>query len=476
MLTRLPANQWNYETAAHLLNRAGFGGTPNEIEQVHAQGLEGSVHALLASPAEAIDPSVPWNLPVDLRKKRQELRALKDDKNQFREKRKEMRREQRGELRDLRYWWLERMQTTRAPLVEKMTLFWHGHFATSAQKVKETYFMWRQNETFRHHALGNFTTLLKAVSRDPAMMIYLDLQQSKKEHPNENWAREAMELFTLGIGNYTEKDVRESARAFTGYRIDRVRHEFRFAEREHDETTKTFLGRTGDFSGDDILDIIVRQPACAQFIGRKLWRFFVEDEPSAPAVDAVAESLRRNHFELRPVLREMFLSADFYSDRVRRAQIKSPVQFLVQSCRLLETTLPPSRATEGAMLAMGQVLMAPPNVKGWDGGKAWVSTSTLLFRYNFANYLLAGTAQNPNAPAPLQRDPIDLAKIIPAELRGKPSELIATLSRRLYQAPSSEKEIATLRAYLRAQSSPTSDATMFHLLHLMMSTPQFQLT
>lgn len=463
--------------AAHLLNRVGFGGSPNEIEQVHAQGLEESVNALLSPPAEPIDASaLPWNVPVDIRKKRQELRALKDDKNQFREKRKELRREQHGELRDLRYWWLERMQTTRAPLVEKMTLFWHGHFATSAQKVKETYFMWRQNETFRSHALGNFATLLKAVSRDPAMMIYLDLQQSRKAHPNENWARESMELFTLGIGNYTEKDVRESARAFTGYRIDQVRHEFRFVDREHDETTKTFLGRTGDFSGDDVLDIIVRQPACAQFIGRKLWRFFVEDEPSAPTVDAVAESLRRNDFELRPVLREVFLSADFYSDRVRRAQIKSPVQFLVQSCRLLETELPPTRAAEGAMLAMGQVLLAPPNVKGWDGGKAWVSTSTLLFRYNFANYLLAGTAQNPNAPPALQRNPIDLAKIVPADLRIRPNELIAALSRRLYQTPSPEKETATLLAYLRAQQSPTSDATMFHLLHLMMSTPQFQLT
>src|SRR5438874_7955364 len=161
-----------------------------------------------------------------------------------------------------------------------MTLFWHGHFATSAKKVKDGYWMWLQNDTLRHHALGNFVTLTKAISRDPAMMVYLDLAQSRREHPNENWARELMELFTIGIGNYTEHDVREAARAFTGYRLNLTTQEFWFAPNRHDAGLKTFLGRRGNFNGDDIIDILTRQPACAQFIAKKLCRYFVADEPA----------------------------------------------------------------------------------------------------------------------------------------------------------------------------------------------------
>ncbi len=476
MLTPLPEKNWNLETAAHLLNRTGFGGTPDEIAQLHARGLEGAVDGFLqtsAEPDETADRA--WTAPIDLLAKRRELRELKSEPAELREKRREMRREVHDELRDLRFWWLTRMKSTRAPLTEKMTLFWHGHFATSAQKVKGAYAMWRQNETFRAHALGNFSTLLKAISRDPAMMIYLDLAQSKKDHPNENWSREVMELFTLGIGHYREEDVRESARAFTGYRIDRKRNAFRFLARQHDETPKTFLGRTGNFSGDDILDLIVQEPACTQFIGRKLWGFFVEDEPSAPSVEAVAQLLRRHNFEVRPVLREIFLSHEFYAERVRRTQIKSPVQFLVQSCKLLETELPPAPAAENALRAMGQLLLAPPNVKGWDGGKSWVSTSTLLFRYNFANYLLNGTLHQPAAPPALQRAPADLARIAPAEDRKDPEKLIATLASRLFQAPAATKQRETFLAYLKAQGAEQTDETVRHLIHLLMSTPQFQL-
>ncbi len=477
MFTPLKPESWNYETAAHLLNRAGFGGTPNAIAQLQAQGLEGAVDRLLQPPNDPAvpGPGQPWSVPVNLLAKRRELRGLqKDHPDQAKAKRRELRREQHDELRDLRGWWLARMLQSPAPLVEKMTLFWHGHFATSAQKVKAAYAMWRQNEMFREHALGHFPTLLKAVSRDPAMLVYLDLQQSRKGRPNENWSREVMELFTLGIGHYTETDVRESARAFTGYRINPKQLSFRFVTAQHDHTAKTFLGQTGNFSGDDILDRIVAQPACAEFIGRKIWRFFVEDEPVPAAVKAMAEALRRHQFELRPVLRELFLAADFYSDRVRRTQIKSPVQFLVQSCKLLETDLPPGPAAENALRAMGQILFAPPNVKGWDGGKSWVSTATLLFRYNFANYLLNGT--QPAAPAAVQRDPVALAQLAPAALRDDPKRLIDTLARRLYGAAPPPKQTETLLAFFKTGEAKASDDKVRHLLHLMMSTPQFQLT
>ncbi len=477
MFSPLAVKNWNYGAAAHLLNRAGFGGTPEEIDQWHGLGLQGAVDRLLQPPAETLEVAPhPWSEPIDLREKRAELRELKAKPAEQKARRKEMRQEQHSELEDLCFWWLNRMAATRAPLVEKMTLFWHGHFATSVQKVKGVYAMWRQNALFREQALGHFPTLLKAVSRDPAMMVYLDLQQSKKEHPNENWAREVMELFTLGIGNYSEADVKAAARAFTGYRIDLARQEFRFVTSQHDETAKTFLGKTGDFSGNDVLDLIVAQPACPKFIGRKLWRFFVEDAPAPATIEATGALLWKHEFQIRPVLRDVFMAEEFYAPAVRRTQIKSPVQFLVQSCKLLETDLPPAPACEGALRSMGQVLLAPPNVKGWDGGKSWVSTATLLFRYNFANYLVNGVGQQGNAPPALRRDPVNLEKLLSPDSRTNSDKLLETLAKRLFQAPLDGKQTQTLHAYLKNEGGAADDQTVRRLLHLMMSTPQFQLT
>lgn len=336
-------------------------------------------------------------------------------------------------------------------------------------------------------------TLTKAMSRDPAMMIYLDLQQNRKEHPNENWARELMELFTLGIGNYSENDIRESARAFTGYRVDMTNQQFRFAPRQHDEGSKTFMDKTGAWNGDDVIDVLTKQPACAHFIAKKLWRFFAEDEPSPQIVEALAARIREHDYEMRPVLHEIFSSAQFYSPAALRSQIKSPVQYLIQTTKLLATDLPSPPVAQNAMRQMGQILFAPPNVKGWDGGKSWVSTSTLLFRYNFANYLINGDAMGPAADRARQkgadlgfrrgaamaaippRSPIDPGKIVTAELRDKPNELVAALSQRLFGAPASEKEHGAFVQFLDQRRPDSTDRTMRELLHLMMSTPQFQL-
>jgi uncharacterized protein (DUF1800 family) len=380
-----------------------------------------------------------------------------------------------------------------APLLEKMTLFWHGHFATSIQKVQDAYWMWLQNDTLRRNAFGNFGTLIKKVSRDPAMMIYLDLQQSRKEHPNENWARELMELFTVEIGNYTEQDIRESARAFTGYRIDMTTQQFRFATFQQDRGPKTFMAKTGSLNGDDIIDILISKPECAQFIGRKLWRFFVEDDPSAEMVDAIAQRVRAHNFEMRPVLREIFSSSEFYSERVTGGQIKSPVQYIVQTSKLLDAPPPAPIAAQNAMRQMGQILFAPPNVKGWDGGKEWISTSTLLFRYNFANYLINGDAILPpnlqqrrqgadvgfgraaQLAEQVRREPIDVGKLVPAGARSKPREVVDLLAKRFLQTRPAEKEIDTFAKFVESRGPNTSDATLRELVHLMMSTPQFQL-
>ncbi len=501
MLTPLPSQDWDYETAAHLLNRAGFGGTPAEIQAIQAKGLAGAVHDLVQTESATDVPVPAWAHPRNIREIRMEVRALKDEGGpEFKKKTRELRKIDVDDTRDLRRWWLDRMTTTPAPFLEKMTLFWHGHFATGVQKVHDGYWMWRQNQMLREEALGNFARLTKKVSRDPAMMIFLDLRQNKAEHPNENWARELMELFTVGIGNYTEQDVREAARAFTGYRVNPTNQQFHFVRSQHDATTKIFLGHVGRFGGDDVIDILVQKPACASFIGRKIWRYFVEDDPPPEIVEAVAKRIRAHDFEIRPVMREIFSSAEFYSPRVRHNQIKSPVQFLIQTPKLLEAPPPNTLIVQNAMRQLGQILFAPPNVKGWDGGKAWISTSTLLFRYNFARYLINGSAMLPVYPAmkhqegqegqegqmgsrwakaallaEMQRDPIDVSKIIPAELREKPPELVAHLSRRFFQTEAPQKERDSFVQYLEARKPDTSDDTMRGLVHLMMSTPQFQL-
>jgi uncharacterized protein (DUF1800 family) len=478
----LPGRDWNAETAAHLLNRAGFGGTPDEVESACKQGLTATVNRLVDGTTEDQPfPASAWAHPENIKERRMEIRTAKEEGGtEGIDKMKEFRRMQNENVLDLRRWWLERMATTATPLLEKMTLFWHGHFATSAEKVQNGYWMWLQNETLRRHALGNFVALTKAMSRDPAMMIYLDLQQSQQEHPNENWARELMELFTVGIGNYSENDIRESARAFTGYRVDMTNQQFRFAVRQFDAGQKTFMGKTGPLTGDDIIDILAAQPACAKFIGRKLWRFFVEDDPPSRIVEGLAARIREHKYEMRPVLREMFCAAEFYTPAVRRSQIKSPVQYLIQTTKLLAAELPAPPVAQNAMRQMGQLLFAPPNVKGWDGGKAWVSTSTLLFRYNFANYLINGNAMRPNPRAPAMaippRDPMDVTRIIPTELRDKPGELVALLCQRFFGGPSPEKERTAFVQFLEKRAPDTSDQTMRELLHLMMSTPQFQLT
>ncbi len=493
MLTPLPASCWNEKTAAHLLDRAGFGGPPADIEKLHGKGLNAAVREFVDLDPSAADVAPPdWAHPKDLRAMRMAARTA-DNLAEKKEKRRDLRMMEGEDILDLRRWWLERMVKTPAPLLEKMTLFWHGHFATSIDKVKDAYWMWMQNDLFRRNALGSFPALVKKVSRDPAMMIYLDLEKSRQEHPNENWAREMMELFTIGIGNYNEQDIREAAKAFTAYRVDLTTQQFRYAAFQQDRTNKTFMGQGGPLVGDEIVDIVVHKPSCSRFIGKKLWRFFAEDEPSDPIVEAVAASLRKNNLELRPVLRDIFSSSEFYDDRVMRSQIKSPVQFLVQTTKQLETTLPDPIVSQNALRQMGQTLFAPPNVKGWDGGKSWITTSTLLFRYNFANYLVNGDTMFPgNTPPrpqgkgvgfgrvaagePARRDPVDVAKLVPNDLRSKPQELVTFLSQRLFQNMPPAPELAAFTKYVESHGGDNGDQNVRGLMHLMMSTPQFQLT
>ncbi|HEY1120816.1 MAG TPA: DUF1800 domain-containing protein, partial [Haloferula sp.] len=342
----LPAapDEWTLQEAAHLLRRAGFGGSPKDIESFHALGRYKAVDSLLA-PTEPVDAfTLPaWATPeqamAEMKERQEQYRELRratrdlspeeadQKRREFRQKQQRIERQHGIEAQG---WWFRRMLKTEAPLREKMVLFWHDHFATSIQKVKQPVLMVMQNELFRRHAMGSFKELTHGILMDPAMMLYLDTQTSKKGKPNENFAREVMELFTLGEGNYTEQDIKEAARAFTGYSLNRLNGTVVHNKRQWDEGEKKIFGKSGKFDGDGVIDLIFEQEAAARYVPRKLWEYFAAEDPPEEGVEALAKSFKAADFKVEPLLREIFRSKAFYSDEVVRNQIKSPIQFLVQ--------------------------------------------------------------------------------------------------------------------------------------------------
>jgi uncharacterized protein (DUF1800 family) len=283
----------------------------------------------------------------------------------------------------MRGWWMGEMLATDAPLAERMTLFWHNHFVSSQQKVRSAKLRYRQNATLRRHALGDFGALLHAASKDAAMLLYLDGVRNRRGAPNENFAREVMELFTLGEGHYTESDVKEAARAFSGWSLERGSGAFVFRRALHDPGEKTILGRTGRFDGDQVLDILLERPETAELVVRKLWLEFVSPEPDEAYVRRIAADFRRSGYRIPVALSQLFASEAFWSPDNRGVLVKSPVELVVGTLRSLEVA--PDDATPFALAAagMGQNLFSPPNVKGWRGGDAWIDSSTLLARKQF---------------------------------------------------------------------------------------------
>jgi uncharacterized protein (DUF1800 family) len=475
MFSPLPEKLWDRNLAAHLLDRAGFGGTPADIDSLVLMGPGKAVDSFIHADDDGdLFPKPQMLMPAERLVYKQREKAATTEE-QRREIRKELGKEDYTSMLNLRLWWLNRMRYTAAPLQEKATLFWHGHFATSNAKVNDSYMMWQQNETLRRYALGKFPDMLKAMSRDPAMIRWLDLGQSRKDHPNENFAREVMELFSLGEGHYTEKDIQESAKAFTGYRIDYQTGYFRFQEKDFDPGTKTFFDKSGPFTGDDIIDAIVAQPQCARFIGKKLWVFFVSENPPEETITGIAELLLSNGYDIGATLATIFSSAAFYSPHAVHHQIKSPVQWIMQTTKMLEIPLPDARVLENSLAALGQVVFAPPNVKGWDGGRAWISASSLLYRYNMAAYLLSGKARilgGGNTKTAI----IPLETIAPASVRSGSDQLLDHLSFRLFNYPLQTKDRATYLTYLEKHPVPYSNDTVRDLMQIMMSTPDYQLT
>jgi uncharacterized protein (DUF1800 family) len=475
MFSPLPEKLWDRTRAANLLNRAGFGGTPAEIDKLHSMGPTGAVdYFLKASPDDELfpPPALLEPAPRFEFKQREKAAATEDERRAVR---KELAQAEHLSMLDLRLWWLNRIRYTTDPLREKMTLFWHGHFATSNQKVNDSWMMWVQNETFRQQGMGKFPILLMSISRDPAMIRWLDLFQSKKDHPNENFAREVMELFSLGEGHYTEQDIQQASKSFTGYRVDPRTGSFRFFPKQHDPGTKIFFGKTGSFRGDDIIDIITNQPQCARFIGKKLWSFFVDTDPSVATVTGLGELLLSNGYDIAATLGVIFRSEDFYSPRVMHHQIKSPIQWMMQTTRMLEIPLPDAKVVENSLAALGQVLFAPPNVKGWDGGRAWISASSLLYRYNLASYLLSGKARVLGGYGTKTAE-VPLASIAPSSARTAPGGLIDLLAFRIFNYPLMEKDRASYLTFLEKKPVPYTDAIVRDLMQIMMSTPFYQMT
>ncbi len=387
-LDPLPESEWTVDKAAHLLRRAGFGGTPSAIKALYARGLKGAVDWLVdyeKVPNEGLTHFVPKILK---RPNRSEMQGKSEE-----ERRRALnmhRRKDAGQALLLRSWWMNHMRVTKHPLEEKMVLFWHGHFCSGHRDVRNSYHMYLQNATLRRHATGNFDKFVRAISRDPAMLEYLDNRTSRRQHPNENFARELMELFTLGVGNYTEKDIKQAARCFTGWTFREDR--FIFIRTWHDTGTKTVLGKTGDFDGDDVIDIILNKPVTARYISHKLFRYFAHSKPSQELLTNLADGFRKD-YQIKPLLRRLFLSREFYSERSVGTMIKSPVYLTVELMRNLNSDQSLSMLMVNAASKLGQTLLEPPNVKGWAGGRDWITTSLLLERYNTAQALVLSQRQ-----------------------------------------------------------------------------------
>ncbi|HWE49548.1 MAG TPA: DUF1800 domain-containing protein [Bryobacteraceae bacterium] len=409
-LTPIGPADWSYEFATHLLERAGFGGTPEEIEALAkmtpAQAVSRLVRFTGTSAGElpafdhsgihdpGLEPFPPSRPAVtDMAKEKGEALGIKVKASGNRRLQPVVDeffywlRASVLETNRVGYWWANRMLTSPRPLQEKMALFWHGHFASNEAKVRDYRKLLGQLELFQKHGTGSFRNLTVAVAQDPAMLSFLDAGVNVKGASNENFAREIMELFTMGPGNYTEKDIREAARAFTGWNYVDVK--FVVNKDQHDDGEKTFLGKTGRFDGVDVIDMIMERPVTAEFISGKIYRYFVRQDLSPALQKQLGASLRGSHYEISPLLERIFLSRDFYSQASVGTRIKSPVELAINTYKKLGLKnvpgVPDFNVETGAL---GQQLFSPPTVAGWAQGQSWITPGLLLERANFARDIL----------------------------------------------------------------------------------------
>lgn len=374
----MPTNQQKNQ---HLLWRAAFGPMIENVNQLDKTSPRDLLRLLVRASSKSPKYLDVATGTVDgLVKGVQELGRMQ---NLTKEQKQQMRRQSADDIKSLNLFWLSEMTNSEAQLREKASLFWHGHFAC---RIVNIYFQQQLLDVIRQNALGNFGELLRGVSKTPAMLSFLNNQQNKKQHPNENFAREVMELFTMGRGNYTEQDIKESARAFTGWGFN-LKGEFLERKNLHDTGSKTFLGRTGNFDGDDIIDIILEQKATAKFITRKIYSFFVNDNIDEQRVLQLADVFHQSNYDIGNLLQTIFSSEWFYDEKNMGTRIKSPVELLVGIRRMLPMELERPDVQLLFQRTLGQVLFYPPNVAGWPGGKNWIDSSALMLRLRMPQIL-----------------------------------------------------------------------------------------
>ncbi len=475
-LKPLAEKDWDYAKARHLLVRAGFGGTPQEVNKFYALGLFKAVDTLVdfrLQPAAkaALDISVPLP-PDDLEKK---LR------NDFLTKRAAAARTtaEKNQTQKLREWWLERIVESPRPLQEKLTLFWHGHFANQQSVVRNSYTMYLQNQLFREHAAGNFRGLLYGIIHDPAMIRYLDNNKNVKGHANENLAREIMELFAMGEDQgYTEADIREAGRALTGYNFDDKTGGFRLKVQEHDPGEKTIFGKKGNWSGDDLVNLILEQPATSRFIAKRLFEFFAYQDPNKETIDHMSATLRARDYELAPMLKNLFQSEEFYSEQAMGTKIKSPVQLVAGMMRDLGVKDTTSySALNAAVESMGQKLLEPPDVKGWRRGRSWISANRMFTRYNSSAELLQTLARQDSQTG------VDVVALLEQGSCKNTEDIVNYLVKACFDRPLTSEQRKKLTASLGQFPPPAQwakqrnqlNAKLRSLLVLMTSTPEYQM-
>lgn len=494
LLDPLPADAFGPAQARHLLLRAGFGGTVEQISTLVTWGLDRSVEHLVDYETVPAEPDARDAFNHDIMRpysdaERSVMRAARqrgdeDTLARIRDQRQAAQRDDRRQMAEIRQWWLARMVSTPRPLEEKLTLCWHGHFATSYRSVEDSYHLYQQNRMFRGHA-RSFPGLLRGIIRDPAMLKYLNNDQNRRASPNENLARELLELFTLGEGNYSERDIKEGARALTGHGFDD--DAFVFRRPQHDPGPKMILGRRGTLDGDGFVDAILAHQACAPFVAARLYRCFVADTAPLPrdlsgnhaaVVRVMADRVRRDRYELGNTLKLLFRSRHFYSDAVVGQKIKSPAELVVGAVRTLGVPARNLGALLAAMDAMGQNIFFPPSVKGWDGGRAWINTATLFARQNTLAYLISGQQPaggprraandyDPRSVLPMLIDPDHPAD--PQEIAG--SLLDLTVGRRDAQALG-----VLTRAFAESSGRNGPDrATLAAAMTLITAMPEYQL-
>jgi uncharacterized protein (DUF1800 family) len=428
---------WTRRDAAHLLWRTQYGATHAEIEEAFAAGLQKTLDRKVTPQPES----------AQFQSAQELLRRTAFDT---------------GGIADLKAWWLYRMLNSANPLVEKMSLLWHSHFATSNAKVRSVPHMATQNDLIRANATGSFRKLLHGMARDVAMLVWLDGNANRKRQPNENFAREVMELFSLDVGHYTERDIKEAARAFSGWQVRDEK--FWFNPLQHDSGDKTVFDKTGNLDGDDVIDLCLAQEACPRFLAFKILRTFVVPAPDAGLIDGLAQRIRFHDFAMTSVLRELFGSQLFFSPESRGALIKSPVELVLGALRSLESH-PNLAAAVPLLAALGQDILEPPTVKGWDGGRFWISSTSMLQRANFVADLVTGNRLGPIAEP--ERAVAHLASDNPDTCVRYYGDLL--LNREL------EPDVIARLAGFMSQAQGNRDQRIRGVIQLVMTMPEFQL-